>query len=455
MTEPAAGKIKDLSLLVNNAFFLENLRQNLAMHGSSDSKRPNSWCEYGFPEQITDQMLYNMYDRTGLAYGAINILHEKCWETNPEVIEGGEEEEDAQLTAWDKKIAQVFESSDLFDQFAVADLYRMVMGWSGLLLQYQDGGKWTDPVKKSAKNLVKAIPAWSIQLTPGTIVSDQNSENYGEVEEWSFKETSLINQQSQTAGLSSRELKVHKDRILIIGDWRNGRSMLRACYNNFISIEKIEGGSGESFLKNAARQIGMNFDKEVKLEQIAKAYGVKMEDFQKILDKTARSFNMGVDSILMTQGAEVSAITADVPDPTPHYNTNLQTISAAFRMPAKVIVGMQTGERASTEDIKQFNKRAQGRRLKEINKDIKSLVKKLADAYVIPIIDKFTITWDDLSASSPTEKLADAEAMAKINKQEELTGPVFSKEEIRDAAGYDNEDLPPPLPESDDEVVTP
>jgi hypothetical protein len=39
--------------------------------------------------------------------------------------------------------------------------------------------------------------------------------------------------------------------------------------------------------------------------------------------------------------------------------------------------------------------------------------------------------------------------MAKINKQEELTGPVFSKEEIRDAAGYDNEDVPEPLPEAD------
>jgi hypothetical protein len=447
MTEPAYNA-QQVELLVNEVF-VENMRQYMALHGSSDAKRPNSWCEYGFPSNITNEMLYNMYDRTGLAYGTVNILHEKCWETNPEIIEGGEEEEDKALTAWDKAIAQVFENADLFDQFSVADLYRMVMGWSGLLLQYQDGGKWTDPVKGTEKNLIKAIPAWAIQLTPGDIDGNVESSTYGEVQNWQFKEAALTNQNTQTSSLAARQLTVHKDRILILGDWRNGRSMIRACYNNFISIEKIEGGSGESFLKNAARQIGMNFDKDVKLEAIAKAYGVPMDQFQKIIDKTARSFNMGVDSILMTQGADVKAITANVPDPSPHYNTNLQTISASVRIPAKVIVGMQTGERASTEDIKQFNKRAQGRRIKEINKDMKGLVKKLAEARVIPAIEQFTISWDDLSASSTTERLADADVMAKINKQEELTGPVFSKEEIRDAAGYDNEDVPEPLPEAD------
>lgn len=437
--------------MVNSGAFIENLRQSLALAGSSDAKRPNSWCEYGFPEHIDNHMLYNMYDRTGIAYGIVNSLHDKCWETNPEIIEGGEEDEDDKLTAWENSVAEAFENADLFDQFSTADLYRLVMGWSGLLLQYQDGGKWTDPVKSTAKNIIGAIPAWATQLTPGKTVTDTNAENYGEVLEWVFKESSATNQQNQTANVAPRQITVHKDRILIIGDWRNGRSLIRAAYNNFISIEKIEGGSGESFLKNAARQIGMNFDPAIKLDSIAKAYGVTVDKFQEILDKAARSFNSGIDNILMTQGADVKAITAQVPDPEPHYNINVQSIAASTRIPAKVIVGMQTGERASTEDLKQFNRRAQGRRIKEINKDLRALVKKLAAASVIPAQEKFTILWDDLSAATLSEKLLEAKTMAEINKQEEMTGEVFAKTEIRAAAGFDNEDFDSePLPEDDE-----
>jgi hypothetical protein len=34
-----------------------------------------------------------------------------------------------------------------------------------------------------------------------------------------------------------------------------------------VSLEKVEGGSGESFLKNAARLNAINFEKEIDFQQ--------------------------------------------------------------------------------------------------------------------------------------------------------------------------------------------
>jgi hypothetical protein len=453
MSELTPETLEQVQLQVNNVF-LENIRATMAgMSGSSDAKRPRAWCEYGYPEVIEQNMLYNMYDRNALAFGSINTIHGKCFESNPEIFEGEEtEDESKQRTAWDKEVAKILKDGDLLDYFAQAYLYRMVIGWSGLLIQYQDGGKWAEPVGDKPKGIVKLIPAWASQLTPGDINANADSDNYGEPRSWQYNEGDLKNN-TTTAGASvaARQITVHPDRILILGDWRTGRSMLRSVYNNFINIEKIEGGSGESFLKNAARQIAMNFDKDVKLAEIAKVYNVPMTEFQSILDKAARSFNQGIDSIMMTQGAQVSAISSVVPDPLPHYNTNLQSIASGMRAPAKVLVGMQTGERASSEDLKQFNKTCQGIRTKDIDKDLRGFISLIAYAKVIKPVSEFYIHWDDLSESTQMEKLENglkaAEIVAKVAPYgiNTLTG-----DQIVTISGFEPQKELAPLPELPD-----
>jgi len=452
MSELTPETLEQVQLQVNNVF-LENIRSTMAgMSGSSDSKRPRAWCEYGYPEVIEQNMLYNMYDRNALAFGSINTIHGKCFETNPEIFEGEEsEEESKERTPWDKQVAKLMKDGDLLNYFSQAYLYRMVSGWSGLLIQYKDGGKWEEPVGNKPKGIVKLIPAWATQLTPSDIDTNTNSEAYGEPKSWQYNEGDLKNNTIQAgASVAARQITVHPDRILILGDWRTGRSMLRSVYNNFINIEKIEGGSGESFLKNAARQIAMNFDKDVKLAEIAKAYNVPMTEFQSILDKAARSFNQGIDSIMMTQGAQVSAIQSNMPDPEKPYNVNLQSIASGMRAPAKVLVGMQTGERASSEDLKQFDKTCQGIRTKDIDRDMRGFVRKLAKAKVIEPVSEFYIHWDDLSEATQSDKLANALTMADINQKNMSLGEVYTRDQIIIASGFEPAKELAPLPELPD-----
>ncbi|EPZ9243024.1 anti-CBASS protein Acb1 family protein, partial [Salmonella enterica subsp. enterica serovar Montevideo] len=113
-----------LTLAVNHA--LNDARMARARMGlmvptmGLDNKRHSAWCEYGFPELVTYENLYSLYRRGGIAHGAVEKLVGKCWQTNPEIIEGDDADDSEDETAWEKKSKQVF-TNRLWRSFAEAD----------------------------------------------------------------------------------------------------------------------------------------------------------------------------------------------------------------------------------------------------------------------------------------------------------------------------------------------
>ncbi|MFO7066716.1 DUF1073 domain-containing protein, partial [Pseudomonas aeruginosa] len=84
---------------------------------------------------------------------------------------------------------------------------------------------------------------------------------------------------------------------------------------------------------------------------------VTLDALNERFNEAARQLNLGVDVLLPTQGATVTQMVSAVSDPSPTYNVNLQTAAAGVDIPTKILVGMQTGERASSEDQKYHNAR--------------------------------------------------------------------------------------------------
>ena len=436
-----------LQLAVNHAINDARLaRARMGMLNPSmglDAKRNSAWCEYGFPEQVTYENLYALYRRGGIAHGAVEKLVGKCWQTNPEIIEGDDADESEDETAWEKKSRQVF-TSRFWRSFADADRRRLVGRYAGILLHVNDSLAWDQPVTKG-KMLQKVTVAWAGSLTVGDWDTGLNSKTYGQPKMWQYAE--------RLPNGSSRRVNIHPDRVFILGDYSDDAiGFLEPAYNAFVSLEKVEGGSGESFLKNAARQLSINFDKEAKLDEIARAYGVDYSELNEIYDKVAREMNIGNDSVLITQGANVAPIVAAVSDPSPTYNVNLQTAAAALDIPTKILVGMQTGERASTEDQKYFNTRCQSRR-GDLSFEIEDFCDKLIDLQIVDSVSQKAVIWDDLNEQTGTEKLTNAKTMGEINQTMQGSGdePAFTREEIRTAAGYDNDDEEPLGEEDGDE----
>lgn len=408
-----------------------------------DAKRSSAWCEYGFKQDLTFEDLYKLFRRGGIAFGGVTKLVGNCWKTSPQVIEGDKADKYKKETTWEASFKK-YVNKRIWKAFKEADQKRLVGRYAGLILHINDSGKWHEPVTKS-KLLKKATPAWANAIKPTDWVTDINSPNYGQPSMWQYTET-LPNG-------GTRNINIHPDRIFILGDYSvDAIGFLEPAYNAFVSLEKVEGGSGESFLKNAARQLNINYEKEASLDEMARMYGVDIAGLQEIYNEVAREINAGNDSVLVTKGANVSPMVTAVSDPTPTYMVNLQTASAAMDIPSKILVGMQTGERASTEDQKYFNARCQSRRESELSFEIEDFIDHLINIKVLEPIGEKTVVWDDLNEQSSIDKLDSAEKMSRINQAALATGePVFSVEEIRTAAGYEN-DSEEPLGETDEDT---
>ncbi|MBK5014433.1 DUF1073 domain-containing protein [Pantoea sp. S62] len=237
-----------------------------------DAKRESAWCEYGFKDELTFDDLHKLYRRGGIAHGAVNKLVSNCWRTNPQVIEGEQSDDSRELTAWEKASNQVF-THRFWRAFAEADKRRLVGRWAGILLHIRDSRKWDQPAVKG-KALQKITPVWASALKVGS------RDNSGSITMWQYTE-------SLTDG-STAQRNIHPDRVLIIGDMSDDAiGFLEPGSNACVSLEKVEGGSGESFLKNAARQQNINFDKEVDFNNLASMYGVTVDELQERYNEAA------------------------------------------------------------------------------------------------------------------------------------------------------------------------
>ncbi|MEW8792345.1 DUF1073 domain-containing protein [Klebsiella sp. JL973] len=428
-----------LTLAVNHA--LNDARMARARMGllaptmGLDNKRNAAWCEYGFKEELTFDDLYKLYRRGGIAHGAVEKIVGKCWQTNPEIIEGDASDETRQETAWEKKTKQVF-TNRLWRSFFDADRRRLVGRYAGILLHIRDNKAWNLEATKG-RGLEKVTVAWAGSLTVSEWDTGLNSKTYGQPKMWQYTE--------RLPNGSTRRVDIHPDRVFILGDYtEDAIGFLEPAYNAFVSLEKVEGGSGESFLKNAARQLNVNFDKEIDFNNLASLYGVTVTELQDKFNEVAGEINRGNDVLMTTQGASVTPLVTSVADPSGTYDVNLQTAAAGVDIPTRILVGNQQAERSSTEDQKYMNSRCQTRR-GDLSFEIEDFCDKLIELQIVDSVSQKTVIWDDLNEQTGTERLTNAKTMGEINQTMQGSGenPAFSREEIRTAAGYDNDEEEP------------
>lgn len=420
-----------LNLLVNALAQIRTMRA--AMLSGLDAKRPRAWCEYGYASDLSFENYFMAYDRDGLGNAAVDIIADKCWQDHPWLIEGAPDRESTALTSNEARIDRVFSQAKVWQSFKEADVMALVGGWSAIIIRIADSNELDQPTAApSIEALTELVPVWANQLTA---VYDNNQvlQHY-------------VYAEPQTDISPARNVNVHPDRVVIVGDPSRSRPLLKAGFNALTTLEKVLGGAGESFLKNASRQLNVNYDSEVDLEDIARANGGSVAELHEKLSDHVRDINSGVDLLMMTQGAAVNPMTVAVSDPMPSYNVALQVFAASVKIPVKVLVGNITGERASTEDIKQLNDRCQSRRVSEVTAHIEKFVAKLKAIGMLSA-GQYSVMWNDLRESTDAEraehvtKLATiVETIARAEQSQLMTGtaPVLTLAELRSALGYDN-----------------
>ena len=441
MPRPRKTTPKLTSTMVTNAAY--NQIQSFFAGVTATNPKHNHNYDFGYPDIITFPMYYAMFKRNGLANAGIKHAINKTWREYPCLQE---KEEAHDETTVESTIKEAFERLSFWQKLKDADQRSRVGDYGALVMRFADGKEHDQPVERlnGLDSLVELIPCYQDQLLPSEYDMDPKSLNYGRPKMYQFNEGRVDPDQSK-----QRSFLVHPDRVLI---WSadgsiNGDPVLEAGYNDLLTIEKIIGSGGEGFWKNAKSAPVLNVEKDANLQSLATMLGTTVSGISDKMDDVVAGWQKGFDQLLMLQGIDAKTLGVTLPQPEEFIAAPLQSFAASINEPLKILIGSQSGERASTEDAKEWDSTIMSRRENYVKPNLRRLLQKLAKFNVLPAINWY-IAWTDLTEDSTSEKLANATKLATINKELLGTGErAFSAQEIREAAGYmtpleDNDVLP-------------
>ncbi len=429
-----------LALLVNAARRIEALFPGYFPEAKHDHYR-----DFGYPLSLTFLQFHQMYARNGLARAGIEKTVGKTWQDSPFLLEkerDGSEGTKTKETPLEKEIRRRFDDLRLWQHLAEGDRRSLVGNYAGVILRLADSKRFQEPVDTvpgGLAGLVELIPAWEGQLTVSSWDTDEESPNYGQPTQFQFNEAQVGDTAGGATANKTRSFNIHPDRVLV---WSkdgtvHGSSLLEPGYNDLLTLEKISGAGGEGFWKNAKSAPVLEVDKEMNVSEMAKAMGIAPEAIADKMSEQVDDWNKGFDKMLMVQGMQAKTLGITLPSPEHFFNIALQAFAASVGIPLKILVGSQTGERASTEDAREWAQTIMSRRTSQTIPNIMALVRRLERFNILPPGKDWFVDWTDLTEASMAEKIDRSVKMADVNSKTGTAEWVFTPEEIRMAADYE------------------
>jgi hypothetical protein len=443
--------------IIANELDIIRARESLAGMGSLDAKRPDAWRVFGYRDTLTFADYLTAYERGGPAHGAVHRLLDKCWQEWPRIKRPDSDDE----SPWETKVQALLRSVDAWRKLRDFDRRNMIGRFAGLIYRVADNLALDQPLVRGSR-LVDIVPVYEDQLRVTAWDADPASESFGEPTMWQYRMRKPRSEDNQ--GRPDAWANVHPSRIQILaegtaGDFFDGVPLLKAGFNHLVDIEKIAGGSGESYLKNSARTLVFKYGSDAVPETLqhnpdgsTQSVGVREAH-----EAQTRALNRNTDASIVIQGGDATTLQTTVQDPTGAWTLAANLFAASIRIPFTVLFGQQTGRMASDEDKADFNSRAKSRQTNELTPMLEQLVTRMQAAGLIEP-GPFEIEWPPLDAPGDTDKaeLIGKMAAAARSAYDTGAGMLFDGNEYRKAMGYEEMAEPvelPPLPDAPEETA--
>ena len=420
---------------VTNTYEIARAREAMvAGLGSLDVKRPTAWAQYGYPTNVSFADMLQAYERGGPAQGAVHRLLDKCWQELPRIKSPASDEE----TPWEKRVAAILRSVSAWAKLRDLDRRNMVGRYAALIYRVADDKPLREPLDRATR-LVDLVPVYEDQIKVTQWESDTNSQNYGQPLMLQFQSLRMTAGDDQ--GQPIEWADVHPSRVQIlaegsVGSMFDGVPLLKAGYNSLVDLEKISGGSGESFLKNSARTLVFQYDTNAAVQAIG-ANGETVS-VRAAHEEQARALNRNQDASIVMQGGTASTLQTTTHDPEPSFMVAANLFAASVRIPFTVLFGQQTGRLASAEDKADFAARAKSRQANELTPMLEQFIRRMQAAGIIEP-GEFEIEWPDVAAPTEGEKVERLNGYTKSMREAFGAGiqGLFEPDELRRVAGFE------------------
>lgn len=395
----------------------------------------NIYLDFGYPASLDFFNYWNMYRRFGIAGNVVELPTSIGWKDTPEL-----EASDRFSREFDRLSKRV----KFWNRLKGLDTRQRVGRYAGLFMRVRDNKSPEQPIEGTLNGeaaLVQMVPLYEGQLKVLDTDDDPRSDTYGLPTMFQFSGGDAGDRNEDT----NSSFNIHPSRVIIAAEGADnggiyGMSSLEKPYNSLMDLRKIIGGGGEGFYKNAAQSVVFELKDGASAANNADlltAFNDEFDAFSR--DRSRRA--------MWAPGMQAKTLDSNLANPKDFFFNALYDVAASCQIPATIIIGQQTGRLASSEDSRHFLSMLNSRRGGSDEGGFQTeLVHDVLDwcmKYGILPKEDVEIEWPDLLAASDTEKLERSEKMASINKDQYSSGgsSPFTGDEIREAAGYEPEEL--------------
>jgi hypothetical protein len=340
---------------------------------------------------------YALALRNPFAYAVTFLPSETTWRDPPRINDAREQEDG---TAFENDVSDLVEENKLWHYCRRADKLAGIGKFGILVLQLDDidgPDGLSDPVSNVTE--LQGLRPFSRASVSDLNVGAPGTDRWGDPTQYQLDFSDENETESAIQQEGPEEVWVHWQRVIhvpsdeLLDDELRGVERQRPVYNNLIDVEKALGAAGQLAYRAAAWGININIDKEFDLE-----------DNGEQLQEHLQRWQHGLENVLRTHGAdEVQSLGGEDIDPSLITDPNIEAISAQTGIPQSVLKGNETGERATTQDLKEWYGKISERRSGFIEQQlVRALIDRLREFDLIddPSGADYTVDWPPLAETS-------------------------------------------------------
>lgn len=361
------------------ADLLEVVRGRLASAlGFTHGGKRDLYEVFGYPPVLTVENFILMYTRSGIATRIIRAFSQATWRDPFVVYDDAGSSSDPKSKDYSPFVEAV---ENLFEKFNVNSVLERVdrlssLGRYGVLfVGFRDGGRNDQPVTRAPLLFLQPYVESGVNITQ--YETDVKNERFGKPILYSLSPTSLLDGSNT---VMRQSVSAHWSRCIHVVEWLDqdevyGLPRLQPIYNYLVDLEKVVGGSAETFWLNAREGLSLTADPDANIT-----------DTQlKEMKKQAEEYQHQLRRIFALQGISVDTLQAEVADLSPNVDKLLDLIAGTVGIPKRILIGSERGELSSDQDENNWAARIAERRVGyAAPRILKPLIQLLVDTGNLP-----------------------------------------------------------------------
>lgn len=370
------------------------------LFGTTHGGKRDLYDVFGWDRAISPENMWEMYSRGGIARRIVHAYPDAVW-GSPPTFESTKAWEDAwNVLVEDHKLWSIMQRLDKLTQLG---------SYAILLIGTDDGGDLSRPIRPGKSRKILYLQPYSERSAKVSKWGDDPSkETFNMPTEYQINPTQAMIDQSTLGGAQSiptglKTFRVHHSRVLHVTQAQLesevvGVPLLWSVWNYLTDLQKVTGGSAESYWLTANRGMHIDLDKEVEMDDTDEA----------LLSEEVDEYINGLRRVIRTRGVKVENLGTDVADPKGPFETLVTLIAGATGIPKRILLGSESGHNASTQDKGNWSDHIEHYRTLTANPSfIDPLIKQLTQMGILPTVVKTKTPkplWPDTYKQSPLER---------------------------------------------------